>query len=143
MSGGLYYIQPSNLGPYEWYLSLNLRHRLTRYLSYGASFARDLEFSGGNSLTRNNAFTFDMEYLFRRNLTLDASGSVNFGNVLISNSVVGVFPGSYVQYEIGAGLTWRIARRITTSLAYRFIDRNADQGSYKQNRVDLSVGYRF
>jgi hypothetical protein len=143
LSGGLYVIQPSSLGPTDYFLSLNIRHHLTRILSYGASFTRDLEFSGANSLTRNNAFTLDVQYLLRRNLTLAASGIINFGNVLISNPIVGVLPGSYVQYEAYIGLTWRLSRRIRTSLGYRFIDRNADQGSYKQNRVDLGLGFAF
>jgi hypothetical protein len=142
LSGGLYVIQPPHQGD-DWYLSVNVRHQLTTYISYGASFNRELQFAGSSGLTRNNAFALDVAYLLRRNLTLDARGTVNFGSVLMSNPSVGVLPGKYAQYELGIGLAWKIARRITTSLAYRFIDRNADQGSYKQNRVDFGIDYAF
>jgi hypothetical protein len=143
LAAGLYLVHAPNADPNNYYLSLNISQQLTRFLLYRASFARDLDFSGGSTLSENNGFTLGIQYLLRRNLTLGTSGTINFGKVIISNPGVGVFPGSYVQYFATVELTWTLSRRFTTSLAYRFVDRNADQGSYKQNRVDFSFNYAY
>jgi hypothetical protein len=143
LAAGYYSVHAPDADPNNYYLSLNISHQLTRFLQYGASFSRDLEFSGGNSLAENNSATLGIRYLLRRYLTLGTSGTINFGKVVISNSNLGVLPGSYVQYQASVELTFILSRRFTTSLAYRFVDRNADQGSYKQNRVDFTLNYGF
>jgi hypothetical protein len=143
LAAGYYSVHAPAADPNNYYLSLNISHQLNRFLQYGASFSRDLEFSGGNSLTENNSATLGIRYLLRRYLTLGTSGTINFGKVIISNANLGVLPGSYVQYQASVQLSLNLSRRFTTSLAYRFVDRNADQGSYKQNQVDFTLNYAF
>ena len=143
LAAGVYIVSAPGADSPDYYLSLNISHQLTRLLLYRASFSRDLSLSGGDSLAQNNNFTLEIDYLLRRNLTLGTTGEINFGKVIISNPNLGVFPGSYVQYTASVQLTWKLSRRFTTSLAYRFVDRNAEQGSYKQNRVDFSFNYAY
>ena len=63
-------------------------------------------------------------------------------------------PGNFVQYGVSVQLGWMLSRKITASLGYRFIIRDADvsrsaqtgvdfTGNYKQNRVDFGVHYTF
>lgn len=139
LSGGAYaFTTAPGANGVPFYVSLNVTHQVNRYLGYTASFTHDLEFSIGSDVTKNNNFTLGARLGLARDLALRTNAFVNFGTV-----VTGEFPGDFVQYGFGLGLDWTLSRRITASVGYGFIVRDADQGSYRQNRVELGVTYKF
>jgi len=139
LSGGVYpYTNAPGATGVPFYISLNVTHQVNRFLQYTASFTRDLEFSIGSDVTKNNNFTLGARVGLSRDLSLATGGFVNFGTVVTGN-----FPGDYVQYGFDIGLNWALSRKITASLGYGLIVRDADQGNYRQNRVELGVNYKF
>lgn len=128
----------SNVPSTDYYLTIALSHQLTRNIQYLVSFTRDISFSTGNDLTENNNFTLGAGWNLGRNLVFSTSGLANIGRVLS-----GEFPGNFSQYGVNLQLGWAPSSRIKTAFSYEFLVRNGAGGSYKQNRVDLTVGYNF
>ncbi len=138
LAAGLYDTDGQGIKPIDYYISLNVTHQISRYLQYVASFNRDLEFSTGTDVTKNNRFALGTRYLLRRNLTFSTDGFVGLGRVISGQN-----PGNFTQYGVDVGFGYNLSRRITTSLGYQFVLRDADLGYYQRNLVDFNVSYAF
>jgi hypothetical protein len=138
LAAGLYDLNGGNIKSIDYYLSFNISHQINRYFQYIASFNRDLNFSTGTDVYKENRFALGFRYLLRRNLTLSADGFVGPGRVFS-----GANPGNFTQYGADVGFGYRLSRRISASIGYQFVLRDADLGNYQRNLVNLSVEYAF
>ncbi len=70
--------------------------------------------------------------------------AMSSGFVRSCRSITGSHQGRlWAEEHLRPDSSWTLSRTITASLGYRFIDRNADQGSYRQNRVDFGLAMRL
>jgi hypothetical protein len=143
-------VQPS------YYYSAALRYHVNKHWQFLLSGSHELIFTTGTSLTEQNEFDFATQIDLTRTLAFSAAPFVNFGDVKTNDNSLVLTPGenegSYTQFGIDIGLTWKPRKRWSTSVSYRFIRResgatfstgtNASQ-SYIQNNISFSIGYAF
>jgi hypothetical protein len=143
-------VQPS------YYFTAAIRYRLNKHWQLFLSGSHELIFTTGTNLTEQNEFGLGTQLDLTHTIALSVAPFVNFGDVKTtevgSANNTPANQGSYTQFGIDAGLTWKLRKRWSTSLTYKYIRResgatfftgtNASQ-NYIQNTVALSIGYAF
>jgi hypothetical protein len=140
----------------SYYFSAAIRYRLQKHWQLFLSGSHELIFTTGTNLTEQNVFELGTRLDLTRTLGFSAAPFVNFGDVKTTD--VGFAnntpesQGSYTQFGIEASLTWKLRKRWSTSLTYKYIRResgatfftgtNASQ-NYIQNNIAFSIGYAF
>lgn len=130
----------------EYYAFLGFRYLPNPLVSILGGVDHDIEFSSGLGVTENTKVRLSVQATPTRKLTLTVSPYVNFGSV-----ITGQFPGSYTQVGFEADAEYRLGKRLSVELDYRFTERNGagssggsgTGGSYTQNLISLSLNYRF
>ena len=143
-------VQPS------YYFSAAIRYRLNKHWQLFLSGSHELIFTTGTNLTEQNEFALGTQLDLTHTIALSLAPFVNFGDIKTTEvGLVNNIPenqGSYTQFGIDASLTWKLRKRWSTSLTYRYVRResgatfstgtNASQ-NYIQNTVAFSIGYAF
>jgi hypothetical protein len=142
--------------PPSYYYSAVLRYHVNKHWQFLLSGSHELIFTTGTGLTEQNEFNFGTQIDLTRALAFSAAPFVNFGDIKTTDSSLvinqGENEGSFTQFGIDVGLTWRPRKRWSTSVSYRFIRResgatfstgNNSSQSYIQNNIAFSIGYAF
>src|SRR5271166_1516089 len=140
--------------PSSYYFDLAIRYQITRHSQLLLSGSHDLVFTTGTSLTEQNVFSLGTQIGVTRSIDFTVSPFVNFGDVKTTTVGVNTGPsqGSYTQYGIEAGLSWKLRKRWSTGLSYKYIRRvsGATSGTgttasnnYIQNTLAFSINYAF
>jgi hypothetical protein len=149
--GFLYLVNSITLLPEDtfdtssFYAGLDVTHDLTEYISQGLSISHGAR----PSLEQGAAFTEQTRVGYRLAWAVmdDTSLSFNAGYVHGEQSVAaGVDPSEvFDQWRIGGRLSHNWSPRLSTALAYSYVNRSSDRDGrgYTQNRVDLILGYQF
>jgi hypothetical protein len=155
LAGGINLVDTKpSVGP-GYYVTGSLRYQIDRHWQLIFSAHHDLIFTVGTQLTEENLISLGTELGITRFITFSLSPFVNFGTVEPGGVVTtGTTSGSYTQFGIGAGLSWKFRKRWSTGLSYNFIRResganftlagtNSGSQNYVQNTVSLSINYAF
>jgi hypothetical protein len=126
--------------PPQYYGFLALRYHLSPLVQLLAGVDHDTEFSSGLGVTQNNNVRLNVEARLTRRWTISAGPYVNFGT-----EITGEFPGSYTQIGISTESVYKLSKRITADISYRFAKRNGEGpgASYSQNAVSAALNYHF
>jgi opacity protein-like surface antigen len=138
-----------------YYVTASLRYQIDRHWQLIFSATHDLIFTVGTQLTEENLISLGTELNITRFITFSLSPFVNFGTVETQGGVVpatGSNSGSYTQFGIGAGLSWKFRKRWSTGLTYNYIRRESGatfstgttaSQNYIQNSLAFSINYAF
>jgi hypothetical protein len=147
LGAGITLTDSSLSGSAPYYVSLTIRHQVFRTFQYVIGFSHDLDFSSGLSLSQNNNFFLSAQWQLLRIWTISAGPFVNFGHVL-----TGFSPGNYTQYGVSIQSRFKLGKRISTGIGYRFTHREGNgtttgtggtNGNYAQNLLTLDLTYAF
>jgi len=143
-------VQPS------YYFTAAIRYHLNKHWHLFLSGSHELIFTTGTDLTEQNEFGLGTQIDLTHTIAFAASSFVNFGDVKTNDvgftTNTGANQGSYTQFGIDAGLTWKLRKRWSTSLTYKYIRRESGatfstgttaSQNYIQNTIALSIGYAF
>ena len=137
--------QPAQGDPTGYYANLSLLHQLNRHYSdrLEAGHTDDVEGISGHTQTNSVRYTAN----WRVNPRISLAAGLFFEDIkVISGSALGGTVASDFQ-RLGATLStgYQISKHVDASLAYSFLKKEAVRASesYLQNRVTISLGYRF
>jgi hypothetical protein len=143
-------VQPS------YYFSAAIRYRLNKHWQWFLSGSHELIFTTGTNLTEQNEFSLGTQLDLTHTIALSLAPFVNFGDIKTTD--VGFAnntpenQGSYTQFGMDASLTWKLRKRWSTSLTYKYIRRESGatfstgttaSQNYIQNTIAFSIGYAF
>jgi len=140
--GYVTYLSTSTNELSSYYLGLKARHQLTDHYSHGLSVDREVRQGVNEGSEYNELLTIRYfgNWAFHRNLTLG-------GNFFYEHSKEPQYGVSekYDRYGATTTLTWRMSKHFSTSLIYRFTDKNSNlaDNDYQQNVITLSGRYQF
>lgn len=124
------------------YLGLYANHRLTRFLTHTLSVVHDVQQSvdSGSTLTEQLRLSYSMAWAFHPSASLSVSGFYEDAE----ERQDGV-QETYERFGAGVGLTWRLLKRLSAGLAYRYTtkDSSISVNDYDQNVVTLTANYHF
>jgi hypothetical protein len=140
--------------PSTYYFDFAIRYQVTRHSQLLLSGSHDLVFTTGTDLTEQNLFKLGTQIGITRSVTFTVSPFVNFGDVKTTTVGVntGANQGSYTQYGIEAGLSWKLRKRWSTGLTYDYVRRvsgatfgtgTTASNNYIQNTIAFSISYAF
>ena len=148
-AGGTFVDTKPAISP-SYYVSAAIRYQITRHWQLLFSGSHDLVFTTGTDLTEENVFKIGTQLDLTRFVTFSVSPFVNFGDVKTTS--VGGNTGSYTQYGIEAGLSWKLRKRWSTGLSYDYVRRvsgatfgtgTTASNNYIQNSLAFSISYAF
>ena len=133
------------------YFDLTLANQLNTYYSHSLSVGRQVSLSLLGSQTETNYIRYNSTWrvnshisiatgLFaENNNTLGTPGNLGALGTLVNSSL------RYRRYGCTLSTSYRLSRRMYTTLTYRFINKAADDPlqSYKQNTITWTFNYQF
>lgn len=137
----------------SWYVSAEIRNRLTDDLSHSLTVSREVQ-QGANrdarwdavGVTRNTdaveqlALRYSISWAFHRQGSVSADGLYEHGT-----ETQAIADETFDRYGFGISAAWRFTKHFSTGLGYRFTKRLSDSvwGDYQVNSVTLNANYQF
>lgn len=153
-----YYYPPSSGGTSQltsYYLTLEVQHQLTDYLSQNLRVERDVQpgSSQGSDYVEQLTANYTLNYALTQYINVIGMVTVEDGTQPYVNYIYtpfGDFPVStttehYQRYGEGLQATWQVTKRWSSSLGYHYWlrDSNVAGRSYSENSVSLNLTYTF
>ena len=133
----------SNSSGYYW--SVAFVHRLNRFYSDRLEFGRQDSIDAINGRSRGNFVRYTANFRITERLSLGAGLFADDTDLVTASALGGSIQGDF--WRVGATLStgFQLTEKLDLGLGYQFTKRQSERPneSFTQNRVTISVGYRF
>lgn len=137
--------QPASGDPTGYYANVSLVHRLNRYYSDRLDIGHSDDVEALNGHTQTNSVRYSANW--RVNPTISISGGLFLEDVqIISGSALGgTVASDYWRFGASLSTGYKISQHVDATLSYQYYRKEAERSSesYVQNRITISLGYRF
>ena len=137
--------QPSQGDPSGYYTNLSFVHRLNRYYSDRLEFGHSDEVEALSGHVQTDSVRYSGTWRVNQKLSLATGLFFEDVRILSGSAVAGTVASNY--WRAGASLStgYQITQHVNTSISYQYLKKEARRSSesYNQNRVTISLGYRF
>ena len=137
--------QPAKGDPSGYYANLTFVHRLNRYYSDRLAFAHtdDVDALGGH--TQTDSVQYFGNWRVNSKLSLSAGLFIESVHIVAGSAISGTVASDYSRYGGSLSTGYQISPHVDATLSYQYANKMAERSSesYAQNRVIISLGYRF
>ena len=122
-----------------FYFQFLLSHRVNRFVSYSLSAGRSTDFAYGGQPYQRYFAQVSAQWIILKNYQISTPFGWEHGSESYNQA------SSYDQYTAGISIGRPITKKLSGSLAYRFIKESSAQSTqnYINNIVSLSFSYQF
>jgi hypothetical protein len=137
--------QPSQGDPAGYYANLSFVHRLNRYYADRLEFSHTDEVEALSGHVQTDAVKYSGNWRINSRLTLSNALSYSAVHIVAGSAISGTVASDYTLFGGSLSTTYQISPRMDTTLSYQYVMKTAERASesYAQNRVTISLGYRF
>jgi hypothetical protein len=131
--------------PTGYYANFSLVHRMNRYYSDRLDIGHTDEVEGLSGHIQTNSVHYTGNLRVSDKITLGSGIYFEDVNVISGNALGGSTVSDYRRFGISLNTAYQITRSMDASFTYQYVRKDADRDaeSYMQNRVTISLGYRF
>jgi hypothetical protein len=137
--------QPSQGDPTGFYANIALIHRLNRYYSDRLEIGHTDDVEALSGHVQANSVRYTGNWRVNRKVSLTAGLFYEDVKIVSGSALGGTVASDYVRYGLTIATGYQISDHVDCSLSYQFLTKEAQRSteSYTQNRVTISLGYRF
>jgi hypothetical protein len=126
----------------DWHLRVAITHALNRYVSQSLSFGHESQIGTASNAAEVNYIRHSMNFSISRSFGLSALASLDS-----ATESGGAFAQEFTLYQMGVFGYWNFSKKLSLTLGYRFVKRDATSDDadsdvsldYVENRVDLGL----
>lgn len=137
--------QPAQGDPNGYYANLSFVHRLNRYYSDRLDIGHTDDVEGVSGHTQTNSVRYNGAWQVNRTFSLGLGFYFEDVGIVNGSAVAGAVASGYTRYGASISTGLQISQHLGLSVGYQYVNKSAvrQSESYTQNRVILSLGYRF
>jgi hypothetical protein len=137
--------QPSEGNPTGYYASLAFVHRLNRYYSDRLDFAHTDDVDALNGHNQSESVKYSGTWRINTKLNLAAGMYYENVRILAGSSLGGTPSSDYWRVGGSLGTSYQISQHVDASISYQCVIKTAKVATqdYTQNKITISLGYRF
>jgi hypothetical protein len=137
--------QPSQGDPAGYYANLSFVHRLNRFYSDRLEFSHTDEVEALSGHIQTNSVKYSGSWQVNRKMSLSTGLFLSDVHIVAGSAISGTVAADYVLGGASLGTGYQLTPHMDASLSYQYLKKMSERASesYTQNRITISIGYRF
>lgn len=131
--------------PTGYYANFSLVHRMNRYYSDRLDIGHTDEVEGLSGHLQTDSVRYTGSWRVNNKVVLGSGIFFEDVHIVSGSALGGSVVSDYQRFGISLSTAYQITQHVDASFAYQYVKKEAERASesYSQNRITISLGYRF